>query len=152
MRALLQKSLESCVQVGGKTVGKIDKGLVILVGFTYNDTIEDIQSMIDKIVHLRIFEDEKGVMNRSLEDVQGKILSISQFTLYANTEKGRRPSYKDALPGVEASSLYDAFNDGLRKKGFILETGIFGADMQVHITNDGPVTIWLESRQKHDER
>lgn len=151
MRALVQRSLSSFVEVEGEKVGKITKGLVILVGFTYNDTIEDIKYMVDKIIHLRIFEDEKGVMNLSLEDVKGEILSISQFTLYASTEKGRRPSYIEALPSKEATSLYDVFNTLFRESGYKVETGVFGADMKVHITNDGPVTIWLESRKKNDK-
>jgi len=100
--------------------------------------------MIDKIIHLRIFDDEFGVMNLSLQDVQGEVLSVSQFTLYADTRKGRRPSYVNALNGEEAKKLYDQFNQKLKTTLGKLETGIFGADMQVSLTNDGPVTIILE--------
>lgn len=143
MRVVLQRSLESKVEVEGKVTGSIDSGLVILVGFTEGDNLEKIDYMVNKIVNLRIFDDENGVMNKSLLDVGGSILSISQFTLYANTEKGRRPSYVDALRGEESIKLYDLFNEKLRE--FVkVETGIFGADMKVSITNNGPVTIVME--------
>ena len=143
MRVVLQRSLESKVEVEGKVTGSIDNGLVILVGFTEGDNVEKIDYMVNKIVNLRIFDDENGVMNKSLLDVGGSILSISQFTLYANTEKGRRPSYVDALRGEESIKLYDLFNEKLRE--FVkVETGIFGADMKVSITNNGPVTIVME--------
>ena len=131
------------VSVENKIVGKIDKGLMLLVGFTYGDTEKEIDYLIDKIVHLRIFDDENGVMNQSLLDVSGSILSISQFTLYADTRKGRRPSYIKALNGEEANTLYQLFNQKLRQFT-IVEEGIFGADMKVDFINDGPVTIILE--------
>ena len=143
MRVLVQRSLKSSVSVDNKIVGSIDNGLVILVGFTEGDNLEKIDYMVNKIVNLRIFDDENGVMNKSLLDIGGSILSISQFTLYANTEKGRRPSYVDALRGEESIKLYDLFNEKLRE--FVkVETGIFGADMKVSITNNGPVTIVME--------
>ena len=143
MRVVLQRSLASKVEVDNKVTGSIDNGLVILVGFTEGDNLEKIDYMVNKIVNLRIFDDENGVMNKSLLDVGGSILSISQFTLYANTEKGRRPSYVDALRGEESIKLYDLFNEKLRE--FVkVETGIFGADMKVSITNNGPVTIVME--------
>lgn len=143
MRVILQRSLESKVEVDNKVTGSIDSGLVILVGFTEGDNLEKIDYMVNKIVNLRIFDDENGVMNKSLLDVGGSVLSISQFTLYANTEKGRRPSYVDALRGEESIKLYDLFNEKLRE--FVkVETGIFGADMKVSITNNGPVTIVME--------
>lgn len=145
MRAILQRSLESSVSVDNKTVGKIDKGLVLLVCFTDGDSETDINYMIRKIVNLRIFEDDNGVMNKSLLDVGGSILSVSQFTLYADTKKGNRPSYIKALGGEEAIKLYDAFNERLREYVNV-ETGVFGADMVLDIRNDGPVTIILESR------
>ncbi len=148
MRIVVQRSKEASVSVDNKVVGKIDHGMVILVGFTYNDTIEDIDYMINKVINLRIYDDEEGVMNKSILDVGGSILSISQFTLYADATKGRRPSYVDALKGEEAIKLYDEFNKRL-KEYINVETGIFGADMKVSLLNDGPVTILLESR-KHD--
>lgn len=144
MKVLVQRSKASSVSIDGKIVGKIDNGLVLLVGFTYGDNIDTIKSMIDKIINLRIFGDNDGVMNRSLLDIKGEILSISQFTLYANTLKGRRPSYVDALNPDAATILYDEFNDQLRELGIAVATGVFGADMQVLINNDGPVTIMLE--------
>ena len=146
---IIQRSLQSNVKVDGKIVGEIEKGLVILVGFTYDDTIEDIKKMVDKIIHLRIFDDDNGVMNRSLLDVGGEVLSVSQFTLYADTRKGRRPSYMKALRGEEAIHLYDQFNLQLKDHNINVSTGIFGADMKVSITNDGPITIALESEEWH---
>lgn len=149
MRVIIQRSLQSNVKVDGKIVGEIEKGLVILVGFTYDDTIEDIKKMVDKIIHLRIFDDDNGIMNRSLLDVGGEVLSVSQFTLYADTKKGRRPSYMKALRGEEAIHLYDQFNLQLKDHNINVSTGIFGADMKVSITNDGPITIALESEEWH---
>lgn len=144
MRILVQRSLESSVTVNNKVVGKIDRGLVLLVGFTHTDTIDNINKLVQKVLNLRIFNDEAGVMNKSILDAGGSILSISQFTLYADTHKGNRPSYINAMPGEKSSVLYDKFNEELSK--FIhVETGIFGADMKVNIMNDGPTTILLES-------
>lgn len=143
MRVLVQRSLESSVLVDNKIVGKIDNGLVLFVGFTHGDSKKEIDYMVDKVINLRIFDDENGVMNKSLMDVKGSILSISQFTLYGNAKKGRRPSYVDALGGEDASKLYDEFNNELLKHNIKVETGIFGADMVVNITNDGPVTLLL---------
>ena len=145
MKILVQRSLESSVSVNNEVVGSINNGLVLLVGFTHTDTIEDINHLIKKVINLRIFDDENGVMNKSILDVGGSILSISQFTLYANSKKGNRPSYIDAMGGDSAQKLYDVFNSKLREY-IKVETGIFGADMKVNITNDGPVTIILESR------
>ena len=144
MRVVVQRCMKASVSVENKIVGKIDKGLMLLVGFTYGDTEKEIDYMIDKIVHLRIFDDENGVMNQSLLDVSGSILSISQFTLYADTRKGRRPSYIKALNGDEAKGLYQLFNQKLRSAVELVEEGIFGADMKVDFINDGPVTIILE--------
>ena len=143
MRVLVQRSLESSVLVDDKIVGRIDNGLVLFVGFTHGDSKKEIDYMVDKVINLRIFDDENGVMNKSLMDVKGSILSISQFTLYGNAKKGRRPSYVDALGGEDASKLYDEFNNELLKHNIKVETGIFGADMVVNITNDGPVTLLL---------
>ena len=143
MRVLVQRSLESSVSVDGNCIGKIDNGLVLLVGFTEGDTIENIKYLVRKIVNLRIFPDENDVMNKSILDYGGSILSISQFTLYGDCSKGNRPSYIKSLNNNDARCLYDLFNEELRK--FIdVSTGEFGADMKVSITNDGPVTIWLE--------
>ena len=144
MRVVVQRSLNSLVEVNSKVTGKIDKGLVLLVGFTNNDSEENILKMVPKVLNLRIFNDENGVMNKSILDVKGSILSISQFTLYADTKKGNRPSYIKALKSEDASILYDRFNEEL-KKYINVETGIFGADMKVNIINDGPVTILLEN-------
>lgn len=145
MRVLVQRSLNSKVTVSGKVTGEIDKGLVVLVGFTEGDSEKEIDYLVNKVVNLRIFDDENGVMNKSLLDVGGSVLSISQFTLYAETNKGKRPSYVKALRSEEAIKLYDLFNEKLKK--FVhTETGIFGADMLVSIQNDGPITILLESR------
>ncbi len=146
MRLLLQRSLESKVEVNGEIVGQIPYGFVALVSFTEGDTIKDIDYLVEKMIHLRVFDDENGVMNRSLLDVNGSILSISQFTLYADTKKGRRPSYMHALRGEESSQLYTLFNEKIKALGISCETGIFGADMKVTIQNDGPATFMLESR------
>ncbi len=143
MRVIVQRSKESSVSVQGKIIGEIKKGLVILVGFTSGDDANKIDKMVKKILNLRIFDDENGVMNKSLLDIKGEILSISQFTLYANTKKGNRPSYIEALNGQEAIKLYDLFNQKL-KEYVPVKTGKFGADMVVNIKNDGPVTISLE--------
>lgn len=145
MKVLVQRSLESNVSINNKIVGKINKGLVILVGFTDKDNKDIIEKMVKKLINLRIFDDENGVMNKSILDIKGSILSISQFTLYSNTKKGNRPSYIEALNGDLARPLYDLFNKKLQEQGIIVETGVFGADMKVNITNDGPVTIMLES-------
>lgn len=144
MKVVVQRCMKASVWVENNTVGSIGKGLMLLVGFTYGDSEEEIDYMVDKIVHLRIFDDENGVMNQSLLDVGGSILSISQFTLYADTRKGRRPSYIKALNGDEANGLYQLFNQKLRSAVELVEEGIFGADMKIDFINDGPVTIILE--------
>lgn len=144
MRIIAQRSLKSNVSVNGELVNEIERGLVLLVGFTHQDTSQDVLKMVQKVIHLRIFDDEAGVMNKSILDTGGEILSISQFTLYANTKKGNRPSYIEALKGEEAIKLYELFNQELNKY-VVTKSGIFGADMQVNILNDGPVTILLES-------
>lgn len=144
MKVLVQRVLSSSVEVDNKIVGQIKKGLMLLVGFTDSDTDKEIDYMVDKIINLRIFDDENGVMNKSLIDVNGSILSISQFTLYADTRKGRRPSYIKALNGDKAILLYDKFNNKLKEENIKVETGIFGADMKVSLINDGPITIMLE--------
>ena len=143
MRVLVQRSLDSSVSIDEKIVGKIDKGLVLLVGFTDGDNIDNIKYLVNKVINLRVFDDENGVMNKSILEVGGSILSISQFTLYADTSKGNRPSYIKAMKGEESTKLYDLFNEELRKYVNV-ETGVFGADMKVSIKNDGPCTILLE--------
>ena len=145
MRVVAQRSLNSSVSVNGKVLGSIDRGLVLLVGFTHDDDIDDINYIVKKVLNLRIFDDENGVMNLSIKDIDGKILSISQFTLQADTRKGNRPSYINAMNGKDAIKLYEIFNKELRKEVEV-ETGLFGADMKVNILNDGPVTIILDSK------
>lgn len=147
MKALVQRVKNSKVIVDGKSVGSIDKGFNVLLGIHNDDTFEDVLYLVKKIINLRIFDDENGVMNRSILDVGGSILSISQFTLQANTKKGNRPSYIDAMNGVEAKILYESFNNEL-SKSVNVQTGVFGADMEVTIVNDGPVTIILDSKDK----
>ena len=143
MKVVVQRSKTSSVSVDGKMVSSIDKGLVLLVGFTEGDTEEKLVNMARKIANLRIFDDEAGIMNKSILDVGGSVLSISQFTLYGDATKGNRPSYIKAMKGDEAIVLYEKFNAELNK---YVETlpGVFGADMEVSITNSGPVTIILE--------
>ena len=144
MRVLVQRCDKANVKVDSNIVGSINKGLMILVGFTEGDNFDTIKYMVDKIVNLRVFDDENGIMNKSLLDKSYSILSVSQFTLYGDASKGRRPSYINALNGSLAKPLYDKFNEELRKYGIKVETGIFGADMKVELINDGPVTIMLE--------
>ncbi len=143
MRVLVQRAVDAKVVVDGKETGSIDNGLMILVGFTDGDNEKTIDYLVNKVINLRIFPDENNVMNKSVLDVGGSILSVSQFTLYADTRKGNRPSYVKALGGTEASKLYDLFNKKLGEHIHV-ETGIFGADMEVTLTNMGPTTIMLE--------
>ena len=145
MKLIIQRSKNSKVLVANKIVGEIDNGLVVLVGFTHNDTIETIKKLTKKLVNLRIFDDENNIMNKSIIDVKGKILSISQFTLYADCKKANRPSYINSMKADNAKKLYELFNEEIKKYNIMLETGIFQADMLVQINNDGPVTIILES-------
>ena len=143
MKVVIQRAKDAKCVVDGKITGKIDNGLMLLVGFTEGDSIEKIKYLCKKVVNLRIFEDESGIMNKSILEVGGSILSISQFTLYADTSKGNRPSYVKALASEEATKLYDLFNQEL--KNYInVETGIFGADMEIIFTNVGPTTIIME--------
>ena len=147
MKAIIQKVKYANVVIEGEVKGAIDQGYMILVGFKNEDNHEIIEKMCDKIIHLRINEDDQGKMNRSLLDTQGAILSISQFTLYAQAKKGRRPSFIEAAKPEISSPLYDDFNQTLRGKGIHVETGIFGADMKIRLLNDGPVTIILDSAE-----
>ena len=147
MRIIVQRCDKAEVRVEGKIVGKINYGMMVLVSFTYGDTEKEIDYLVNKVLNLRIFDDENGVMNKSILDINGEILSISQFTLYANTSKGNRPSYIDALKGEESIKLYDMFNEKLKSK-IHTETGVFGAEMKVDFINDGPITILLEKENK----
>lgn len=148
MRTVLQRAKNAQVEIDGKVNGKIDHGLVLLVGFEEGDGQEEIDYTVRKIVNCRIFSDENGKMNLSLKQIGGQILSVSQFTLYADTKKGNRPSFTDAQNLNEASKNYDRFNEKLREEGVIVETGVFGADMKVSFTNDGPVTIIFDTDNK----
>lgn len=148
MRVVLQRVREALVEVEGKTVGKIDNGLVLLIGATTGDGEKEANYLADKCVNLRIFEDAQGKMNLSALEVEAEILVISQFTLYGDTRKGRRPSFTEALEPVEAEKLYVKFIDNLREKGLRVEHGVFGAKMLVKIFNDGPVTFILDSKEK----
>ncbi len=144
MRCVVQKVKKSSVTVDGKVVNKIGKGLNVLVGFTEGDSLKEIEYCVRKIVNLRVFEDENDVMNRSVLDEKGEILSISQFTLYGDTRKGNRPSYIKALGGEKAEPLYNKFNE-LLNEHVPTKGGIFGADMKVEILNDGPTTIIIDT-------
>ena len=148
MKIVLQRVKEASVTIDGEIHGAIGKGYMILVGFNEEDNHEIIDRLVEKVIHLRVFEDENQKMNRSLLDVEGSILSISQFTLYADCRKGRRPSFINAAKPDISSPLYDYFNECLRNQGIHVETGIFGADMKVGLVNDGPVTIILEKNVK----
>ena len=147
MRLVVQKVSQSSVKIEGEIVGAIDKGYMVLVGITNGDDELLVEKMVDKLVNLRIFEDENDKLNLSLLDVGGSVLSISQFTLYANCKKGRRPSFIDAAKPDISSPLYDFFNKKLEEKGFNVERGVFGAMMEVSLINDGPVTIILDSNE-----
>lgn len=146
MKLVVQRVKESSVTIDGKIHGQIDKGLMVLVGFCEGDNEVIVDKMVEKMIHLRIFEDAAEKMNLSLNDVHGAILSISQFTLYADCRKGRRPSFIDAAKPEVAIPLYNYFNQKIADSGIHVETGIFGADMKVSLLNDGPVTIILDSQ------
>lgn len=146
MKVVVQRILAASVAISGQTVGEISKGLVVFVGFTHEDTSADINYVVQKMINLRIFEDEEGKMNQSLIDVTGELLSISQFTLFANTKKGRRPSFTAAAAPDIALTLYKEFNEAIRAEGVVVATGEFGADMQVSLVNDGPITITIDSK------
>lgn len=144
MRVLLQRVKEASVKVEEQTVGQIDAGYLLLVGVTHEDTEQEVNWLADKVAGLRVFEDEDEKMNLSIQDVAGKVLSVSQFTLYGDTSKGRRPAFTQAAKPDIAERLYDQFNDRLRTHGLVVETGKFGAMMDVGLVNDGPVTLMLE--------
>ena len=148
MRVVLQRVSHASVTVEEKVIGKIQRGFLLLVGVTHDDTMEDMEYLVRKIVQMRIFEDEEGKLNRSIQDIGGEILSVSQFTLYADTKKGNRPSFSKAAPGDVALEMFEQFNGLLRDTGVPVETGQFGADMKVDLLNDGPVTILLDSKNR----
>ena len=148
MRVVLQRVAHASVTVDGEIIGKIQRGFLLLVGVTHDDAMEDMEYLVRKIVQMRIFEDEEGKLNRSIQDIGGEILSVSQFTLYADTKKGNRPSFSKAAPGDVAIEMFEQFNGLLRDTGIPVETGQFGADMKVELLNDGPVTILLDSKNR----
>ena len=148
MRVVVQRVSSSKVIVDQKVVGSIGRGLNLLIGISKDDTYEDLKYIKDKVVNLRVFEDEENKMNRSILDIQGEILAISQFTLYGDCRKGRRPNFMNAMGGEEANELYENFLKMLKESGLRVEKGEFGADMKVYIQNDGPVTILLDSKKE----
>ncbi|WP_213422877.1 D-aminoacyl-tRNA deacylase [Bhargavaea massiliensis] len=147
MKVVIQRSGEASVTVGGKVTGAIDSGYVLLVGITHSDTEEDVRYVANKVANLRLFEDDEGKMNLSILEAGGAILSVSQFTLYADTTRGRRPGFSEAARPEQAQPIYERFNEELRGLGLRVETGVFGAMMDVSLTNDGPVTVILESKK-----
>lgn len=147
MKVLIQRVKHAKVTIDGTVNGQIKDGFLLFVGMTHEDDEKTVEKLANKVKDLRLFEDEQGKMNLSISEVNGEILSISQFTLYADCRKGRRPSFTNAAKPDEASRLYDYFNDVLRNLGLHVETGIFGADMKVELYNDGPVTVMLDSKE-----
>ena len=148
MRIVIQRSKKAEVKIENEVVGSIEQGLVLLVGIESADTQEDVDYLVRKVAAMRIFSDESDKMNFSVKDVKGDILSISQFTLHADTKKGNRPSFIQAAKPEAASALYELFNEGLRKNDLRVVNGVFGADMEVSLINDGPVTIIIDSKNK----
>ena len=148
MKAVIQRVSKASVSIERQEVGNIERGLVILLGVHEADTSADVEYLVKKIAQMRIFEDEQGKMNRSIEDIQGAVLSISQFTLFADTKKGNRPSFIAAARPEIAIPLYEAFNEEIKQRGIPVATGKFGADMAVSLVNDGPVTIVIDSQNK----
>lgn len=148
MRIVIQRVSEASVSIHQEITGQINHGFMVLVGVEEADSQEDVDYLVRKTANMRIFEDEEGKMNISLKDIGGQVLSISQFTLHANTKKGNRPSFIDAAKPDHSLPLYEAYNEGLRQEGLTVETGEFGADMQVALINDGPVTIIIDSKDK----
>lgn len=147
MRLVIQRVNEGSVSYEDK-INKIDKGLVVLLGMTNNDTIDDINYLVKKLINLRIFEDDSDKMNYSVKDINGSILLVSNFTLYASTKDGNRPSFTNALNYEESEKLYNIFIDELSKTNINIKTGKFGSDMKVNIVNDGPVTIIIDSKER----
>ncbi|MBO8160336.1 MAG: D-tyrosyl-tRNA(Tyr) deacylase [Thermosipho sp. (in: Bacteria)] len=147
MRAVVQRVLEASVEVDNQIIGKINKGLLVLLGVGKEDTEKDIEYLVDKIINLRIFDDKEGKMNLSLLDVKGELLIVSQFTLYGDCRRGRRPSYSDSAPPDKAKVFYSKFIEKAKKYGINVSTGSFGAYMKVSLINDGPVTLLLDSKK-----
>ncbi len=152
MRAVVQRVLSARVEVGGEVVGAVGRGLLAYLGFGDGDTADDRAWVVSKIVGLRVFEDDAGKMSRSLADVGGALLLVSQFTLYGDVRRGRRPSFDDAMPPAEAEAAYAAAVEQARAMGVSVETGRFRADMKVHSVNDGPVTLWIDSAVRGEPR
>lgn len=148
MRAVVQRVTAARVEVDGEVVGSIGPGLLVLVGVGRTDTVDDARWLADKVVGLRVFPDERGAMNRSVAEVGGEVLSVSQFTLYGDVVRGRRPSFTAAAPSAAAEPLWTAFNALVRERLGRIATGRFGAHMAVHLTNWGPVTIWIDSERR----
>jgi len=147
MKIVLQRVSHARVEVAGNTVGEIDRGILVFLGVRTGDTQKDAEYLADKVVNLRIFPDESGRMNRGVLDIGGAVLVVSQFTLYGDCRKGRRPSFDDAAEPTLARELYEHFNSCLRASNLVVQTGIFQAEMQVHLENDGPVTFILDSNK-----
>ena len=145
MRLVLQRVTQARVDIAGATVGSISTGLLILIGISSSDTPQDAEYLADKVTYLRIFPDQEGKMNRSLLDAGGSLLVVSQFTLYGDLRKGRRPSFDRAAPPEQARQLYECFIERLRSRNILVQTGVFQAEMQIHLVNDGPVTFVLDS-------
>ncbi|MEO7018926.1 MAG: D-aminoacyl-tRNA deacylase [Ktedonobacteraceae bacterium] len=145
MRAIIQRVTHASVRVNDQIVGSIDCGLLVLLGIGQGDGEDQVKTLVDKMVQLRIFEDEAGKMNRSLLDIHGAMLVVSQFTLYADVRRGRRPGFTDAAPPAIAVPLYENFKQAVAAYGLYVASGVFGASMQVELVNDGPVTIWLDT-------
>lgn len=150
MRVVVQRCKQASVTVNEEIVGQIGKGLMVLVGVTHQDTVEDAKYLAGKVAGIRIFEDENGKMNLGLQEISGQVLSVSQFTLYGDCRKGKRPGFSDAARPEVATPVYEAFNSALRELGLVVETGIFGADMDVSLTNWGPVTLIIDSPTKNN--
>ena len=147
MRAVIQRVLNAAVAIDGRTAGEIGHGMLVLLGVGKDDTEADIERLASKLVKLRIVEDENGKINKSITDVHGAMLIVSQFTLYWNCKKGNRPSFENAMPPKEAEEMYIRFVERMKETGIPCETGEFGADMKVSLTNDGPVTVWLDTKE-----
>jgi len=147
MRAIIQRVLNSSVEIDGRIAGKSGKGMLILLGVGKEDTVDDVNKLVNKLTKLRIFDDEDGKINKSITDVNGEILIISQFTLYWSCKKGTRPSFDNAMPPKEAEEMYEQFVAAMKETGIHCETGKFGADMKVSLVNDGPVTVYLDTKE-----
>ena len=147
MRAVIQRVLNASVAINGRTAGEIGHGMLVLLGVGKDDTEADIEKLASKLVKLRMFEDENGKINKSVTDVHGSMLIVSQFTLYWNCRKGNRPSFENAMPPKEAEEMYLKFVERMKETEIPCATGEFGADMKVSLTNDGPVTVWLDTKE-----